>query len=150
MLASSTSTCPNFAHLGVDPMTPKGSLNSLDISTPSSTSLPTTVLAITLPILVGTGILYAASQIAMHFVALRTISELEFPAGSQGEFLRDGALKDIRALGFWDSIRFNLSRNSAEVLVDPNLRSYFLDKAKRIDYPTSAISLLYEANDYGK
>ena len=41
MLASSTSTCPNFAHLGVDPMTPKGSLNSLDISTPSSTSLPT-------------------------------------------------------------------------------------------------------------
>jgi hypothetical protein len=78
----------------------------------------------------------------MHFVALRTISEVEFPPGSQGEYLRDGALKEMREKGFWDSFWYSRPRKVAEVLVDPNFRSIFLGEVNRDFIPGPLSRLL--------
>src|SRR5262249_36209663 len=107
MNATSTGTCPNPALLGVK-MAP------LEITPIESTPQLQGEPSIASGLIIGIGSIAAAAFVlwTLHFtrkfILIHQFSQINFPQGTQGKFLRDGILKIIRNAGPWELLTSSL------------------------------------------
>jgi len=122
MLVSSTTTCPNPALLGhkfleMTPIKPthrstrKPSLNSLITNS-----------------IIGFGLYFVSNVVrgglflAREHYLVNKIASIDFPLGSEGEFLRDRAVEIIRNHGLWLSFTSPLPHQAYAFLTAPSLQ----------------------------
>jgi hypothetical protein len=121
MNVTSIETCPNLALLGVKmapiEMTSIESTPQLHEKTSIATGLITGIGSI-----VAAAFVLSTLHFTRKFILIHQFSPMNFPRGSQGEFLRDGIIKIIWNAGPWELFTSPLPQQTYLLLTSPLVR----------------------------